>query len=97
MAFREALLLEKMSFTCLYVVDCLAVFKTKYESAQFHCHLNQIHPASQFTCEGIKKQIDSVFGCYGDKHGKILTTVYRKATFSGQYKKSYNNKEKLFI
>ena len=52
---REAVLLEKMSkplFYCRYVDDCFAVFKTKDESTQFHCHLNQMHPALQFTSEG---------------------------------------------
>ena len=51
---REALLLGKTSrplFQCKYVDDCFVIFKTEDENFQFHCHLNQIQPALQFTSE----------------------------------------------
>ena len=85
---QEAVLLEKMSrplFYCGYVDDCFAVFKTKDESSQFHCHFNQMHSALQFTSEGEENDqityLDVMVMC---KNGKILNTVFRKPTFSGQ-------------
>ena len=89
---QEAVLLEKTSrplFYWRYVDDCFAVFKTKDESAQFHYHLNQMQPAAlQFTSEGeANNQIPYLYVMVMRKNGKILTTVYRKATFSGQYVK----------
>ena len=87
---REALLMGKTRrhlFYCRYIDYCFVVFKTEDESAQFHCHLNQVHPVqSTFVCEESYQipYLDVMVMC---KNGKILTTVYRKATFSGQYVK----------
>ena len=77
-----------MSGTLVYcrdVDDCFAVFKTEDESTQFHCHLNEMHPALQFTSEGEENnQIPYLDVIVIRKNGKNLTTVYRKASFSGQ-------------
>ena len=84
---REALLMGKTRrhlFYCRYIDYCFVVFKTEDESAQFHCHLNQVHPVqSTFVCEESYQipYLDVMVMC---KNGKILNTVFRKPTFSGQ-------------
>ena len=86
--FREAGKMSRPLFYCRYVDDCFAMFKKNDLSAQFYFHLNQMYPALQFRSESEENnQIPYLYVMVIRKNGKILSTVYRKPTFSGQYVK----------
>ena len=71
-----------------YVDDTFATFETLADSKTFLDRLNSLHPALQFTCELEKdNKLPFLDVLVKKENGHLITTVYRKPTFTGQYQR----------
>ena len=67
-----------------YVDDIIAVFEHETQADDFLSHLNSRHPNIKFTIEYEKDQKLPFLDVLLDRsNGNLITSVYRKATFSG--------------
>ena len=71
---------------CRYVDDTFCLFQEESELKNFLANLNSLHPSLKFTCE---KEVDGSLPFLDVLISKsahsFVTSVYRKATFTGQY------------
>ena len=69
-----------------YVDDTFSIFSCETESDSFHAKLNSMHPALKFTVEKEHDNTLPFLDVQVEKtNSALLTSVYRKPTFSGQY------------
>ena len=69
-----------------FVDDSFTYFDNEERSNEFLDVLNSIHPALRFTCEHEQSNKLSFLDVLVEKTSSdVLTTVYRKPTFTGQY------------
>ena len=75
---------QKPLFYSRYVDDILAIFENKTQANDFLSHLNSRHPNIKFTIEYENESKISFLDVLLDKsNDNLITSVYRKATFSG--------------
>ena len=79
-----ALVLPRTYFR--YVDDTFAIFDSQELCEDFLTHLNALHPSLKFTCEMERNNALPFLDVLVEKSdGRLLTSVYRKPTFTGQY------------
>ena len=69
-----------------YVDDAFAIFDSENDCDKFLHQLNSLHPSLRFTFEKEINQSPPYLDVQVEKVGfKLITSVYRKPTFTGQY------------
>ena len=87
--FHESRLFEntiKPGVYFRYVDDIFVIFSSELDCGCFHEKLNLLHPALKFTVEKEQYNSMSFLDVLVEKEGTgLLTSVYRRPTFTGQY------------
>ena len=88
--FQEELLfnsnIQLPLFYKRYVDDTFAIFSTRSECRRFFHRLNNLHPSLTFTCEFENNNCLPFLDVLVERsNNSILTSIYRKPTFTGSY------------
>ena len=76
----------KPMYYCQYVDDTFVLFPSQLEASEFHKSLNKLHDALQFTKEvETNNKLPFLDVLVEHANGEMITSVYRKDTFTGQY------------
>ena len=87
--YYEALLFKRVNKPLMYyryIDDTFAVFNDEDECDEFFSHLNSLHPLLCFTFEKECNRTLPFLDVLVEKNDhEIVTSIYRKPTFTGQY------------